>query len=158
MNFDCIFFLPWVWVALRHVLIGGSILLWRYYKMTLNRIKNALFSAMHGMTPEEYELQKARDNLKSVTDNFLDQHPELLKSASSDTPTGKRGEALSPMRDTFSAEQRIKKSLGADSRPVVSHTADHIDPEILAKAKAAAAALAKSDPDRYGNIIKQQGV
>jgi hypothetical protein len=46
--------------------------------------------------------------------------------------------------------------LGADSRPVVSHTADHIDPEMLAKAKAAAAALAKSDPGRYGNIIKQQ--
>ncbi|HHA2286002.1 hypothetical protein [Klebsiella variicola] len=126
--------------------------------MTLNSIKNALFAAMHGMTQEEYELQKARDNLKSVTDNFLDQHPELLKSASSDTPTDKRGEALSPMRDTFGAEQRIKKSLGADSRPAVSHTADHIDPEILAKAKAAAAALAKSDPDRYGNIIKQQGV
>ncbi|KLE41355.1 hypothetical protein YA13_22875 [Klebsiella aerogenes] len=152
--------------------------------MTLNCIKNALFAAMHGMTPEEYELQKAQDNLKSVTDNFLDQHPELLKSASPDTPTDKRGEALSPMRDkalkgeplvhldsvfpafkagesrpdnTFGAEQRIKKSLGADSRPVVSHTADHIDPEMLAKAKAAAAALAKSDPDRYGNIIKQQG-
>lgn len=142
--------------------------------MTLNSIRNALFAAMHGMTPEEYEFQKARDNLKSVTDNFLDKHPEylrmrfaegkpangleLLKSAPADTPTGKRGEALSPMRDTFGAEQRIKKSLGADSRPVVSHTADHIDPEMLAKAKAAAAALAKSDPDRYGNIIKQQGV
>lgn len=142
--------------------------------MTLNSIRNALFAAMHGMTPEEYEFQKARDNLKSVTDNFLDKHPEylrrrfaegkpangleLLKSAPADTPTGKRGEALSPMRDTFGAEQRISKSLGADSRPVVSHTADHIDPEMLAKAKAAAAALAKSDPDRYGNIIKQQGV
>ncbi|HBR2123012.1 TPA: hypothetical protein MC761_002969 [Enterobacter cloacae] len=142
--------------------------------MTLNSIRNALFAAMHGMTPEEYEFQKARDNLKSVTDNFLDKHPEylrrrfaegkpangleLLKSAPADTPTGKRGEALSPMRDTFGAEQRIKKSLGADSRPVVSHTADHIDPEMLTKAKAAAAALAKSDPDRYGNIIKQQGV
>ncbi|MEP8829147.1 hypothetical protein ABKV94_18205 [Enterobacter hormaechei] len=140
----------------------------------MTTIKDRIFAAMHGMTPEEYELQKARDNLKSVTDNFLDQHPEylrrrfaegkpangleLLKSAPADTPTGKRGEALSPMRDTFGAEQRIKKSLGADSRPVVSHTADHIDPEMLAKAKAVAAALAKSDPDRYGNIIKQQGV
>ncbi|EFC4873249.1 hypothetical protein ACU7DT_004526, partial [Escherichia coli] len=121
----------------------------------MTTIKDRIFAAMHGMTPEEYELQKARDNLKSVTDNFLDQHPELLKSAPADTPTGKKGEALSPMRDTFGAEQRIKKSLGADSRPVVSHTADHIDPEMLAKAKAAAAALAKSDPDRYGNIIKQ---
>lgn len=108
--------------------------------MTLNTIKNALFAAMHGKTPAEYELQKARDNLKSVTDDFLDHHPELLKSVPSDTPT-----------------KRIKKSLGADSRPAVSHTADHIDPEMLAKAKAAAAALAKSDPDRYGNIIKQQG-
>ena len=59
--------------------------------MTLNSIKNALFAAMHGMTPEEYELQKARDNLKSVTDNFLDQHPELLKLAPADTPTGVNG-------------------------------------------------------------------
>ena len=64
--------------------------------MTLNSIRNALCAAMHGMTPEEYELQKARDNLKSVTDNFLDQHPELLKSAPAETPTDKRGEALSP--------------------------------------------------------------
>ncbi|QDK17188.1 hypothetical protein ES815_02265 [Leclercia adecarboxylata] len=126
--------------------------------MTLYSIKNALFATMHGMTPEEYELQKARDNLKSVTNDFLTKHPELLKSAPAETPTDKRGEAFSPMRDTFGAEQRIKKFLGAESRPVVSHTADHIDPEMLAKAKAAAAALAKSDPDRYGNIIKQQGV
>ncbi|NJQ21973.1 hypothetical protein HCO69_20420 [Pantoea sp. LS15] len=141
--------------------------------MTLS-IRDRIFAAIHDMSAEQYALEKARDNLKNVTDNFLDQHPEylrrrfaegkpangleLLKSAPADTPTGKRGEALSPMRDTFGAEQRIKKSLGADSRPVVSHTADHIDPEMLAKAKAAAAALAKSDPDRYGNIIKQQGV
>ncbi|CAM7589956.1 hypothetical protein [Citrobacter sedlakii] len=109
--------------------------------MTLNSIKNALFAAMHGMTPEEYALGKARQELANVTARHLEQHPELLKSAGADTPT-----------------KRIKKSLGADSRPVVSHTADHIDPEMLAKAKAAAAALAKSDPDRYGNIIKQQGV
>ncbi|EPC8952126.1 hypothetical protein ACRRY2_001094 [Cronobacter sakazakii] len=126
--------------------------------MTLNSIKNALFATMYGMTPEEYELQKARDNLTSVTSEFLTKNPELLKSAPADTSTGKRGEALSPMRDTSGAKQRISKSLGADSRPVVSHTTDHIDPEMLAKAKAAAAALAKSDPDRYGNIIRQQGV
>lgn len=124
--------------------------------MTLNSIKNALFAAMHGMTPEEYELQKAQDNLKSVTDNFLDQHPELLKSASSDIPTGKRGEALSPMRDTFGAEQRIKKSLGADSRPMVSHTTDHIDPDALERAKAACRKLVADNPDRYGHIIQQQ--
>jgi hypothetical protein len=98
---------------------------------------------MHGMTPEEYELQKARDNLKSVTDDFLAKHPEALKTKT--TPNLKTGKTIIIM-------------LGADSRPVVSHTADHIDPEMLAKAKAAAAALAKSDPDRYGNIIKQQGV
>ncbi|MCM7515590.1 hypothetical protein M8R90_22565 [Enterobacter hormaechei] len=157
MNFEAILsYLPVVWLAYRCA-YDGLILLWRYHKMTLS-IRDRIFAAMHGMTPEEYELQKARDNLKSVTDNFLDQHPELLKSAPAETPTDKRGEALSPMLDTFGAEQRIKKSLGADSRPVVSHTADHIDPDMLAKAKAAAAALAKSDPCRYGNIIKQQGV
>lgn len=110
--------------------------------MTLNSIRNALFAAMYGMTPEEYELQKARDNLKSVTDNFLDQHPEALKTKT--TPNLKTGKT-------------IIKMLGADSRPVVAHTADHIDPEMLAKAKAAAAALAKSDPERYSHIIQQQG-
>lgn len=97
---------------------------------------------MHGMSAEQYALEKARDNLKSVTAQHLEKHPEYLKSSPVDTPT---------------KVKRISKSLGADSRPVVSHTADHIDPEMLAKAKAAAAALAKSDPDRYGNIIKQQG-
>ncbi|ECI1778375.1 TPA: hypothetical protein ACOR9D_000935 [Salmonella enterica] len=111
--------------------------------MTLNSIKNALFAAMHGMTPEEYALEKARQELAKATAQHLEQHPELLKSSPVDTPT---------------KVKRISKSLGADSRPVVSHTTDHIDPEMLAKAKAAAAALAKSDPDRYGNIIKQQGV
>ena len=111
--------------------------------MTLNSIKNALFAAMHGMTPEEYELQKAQDHLKKVTGDFLAKHPEIFKTEVTPKAT---------------INKRIKKSLGADSRPVVSHTADHIDPEMLAKAKAAAAALAKSDPDRYGNIIKQQGV
>lgn len=123
--------------------------------MTLNSIRNALFAAMHGLSVEQYELQKARDNLKSVTAEFLDQHPEYLKSAPADTPTGKRGEALSPMRDTFGAEQRIKKSLGADSRPVVAHTTDHIDPDVLERAKAACRKLVADNPERYGNIINQ---
>ncbi|VAP92514.1 Uncharacterised protein [Klebsiella pneumoniae] len=127
--------------------------------MTLNSIRNALFAAMHGMTSEEYELQKARDNLKSLTDNFLDQHPEYLRGRFAEGKPANGLELLksSPV-DTPTKVKRISKSLGADSRPVVSQTADHIDPEMLAKAKAAAAALAKSDPDRYGNIIKQQGV
>ncbi|MFO3905348.1 hypothetical protein AAHD62_12590 [Enterobacter hormaechei] len=136
--FDYFYYLPVVWLALRHVLIGGLILLWRYYKMTLS-IRDRIFAAMHGMSAEQYALEKARDNLKSVTDNFLDQHPELLKSASSDTPT-----------------KRIKKSLGADSRPVVSHTADHIDPDALERAKAACRKLVADNPDRYGHIIQQQ--
>lgn len=122
----------------------------------MTTIKDRIFAAMHGMTSAEYALEKARQELAKATAQHLEQHPEylrgrfaegkpangleLLKSAGADTPT-----------------RRIKKSLGADSRPVVSHTADHIDPEMLAKAKAAAAALAKADPDRYGNIIKQQG-
>lgn len=110
--------------------------------MILNSIRNALFAAMHGMTLKEYELQKARDNLKSVTDNFLEQHPELLKSASADTPT---------------KIKRISKSLGADSRPVVSHTTDHIDPDVLERAKAACRKLVADNPDRYSHIIQQQG-
>jgi hypothetical protein len=48
--------------------------------MTLS-IRDRIFAAMHGMSAEQYALEKARDNLKNVTDNFLDQHPELLKSA-----------------------------------------------------------------------------
>lgn len=122
----------------------------------MTTIKDRIFAAMHGMTSAEYALEKARQELAKATAQHLEQHPELLKSSPVDTPTKvKRGEALSPMRDTSGAKQRISKSLGADSRPVVSHTTDYIDPEMLAKAKAAAAALAKSDPDRYGNIINQ---
>ncbi|MHA1056330.1 hypothetical protein [Enterobacter mori] len=110
--------------------------------MTLNSIRNALFAAMHGMTPEEYELQKARDNLKSVTDDFLAKHPEALKTKT--TPNLKTGKT-------------IIKMLGADSRPVVSHTADHIDPEVLERAKAACRKLVADNPERYGHIVKQQG-
>lgn len=109
--------------------------------MKLTSIRDRIYAAMHGMTSEQYALEKARENLTNVTADFLDQHPEYLKSTPTDAPT-----------------KRITKSLGADSRPVVAHTTDHIDPEMLAKAKAAAAALAKSDPDRYGNIIKAQEV
>ncbi|HHT8249712.1 TPA: hypothetical protein ACT2TS_000624 [Citrobacter braakii] len=127
--------------------------------MTLDSIKNALFAAMKNMTPEEYELQKARDNLKSVTSEFLRKNPEYLRGRFAEGKPDNGLELLksSPV-DTPTKVKRISKSLGADSRPVVSHTADHIDPDMLAKAKAAAAALAKSDPCRYGNIIKQQGV
>ncbi|WP_193129787.1 hypothetical protein [Enterobacter hormaechei] len=111
--------------------------------MTLNSIKNALFAAMHGMTPEEYNLQKARDNLKSLTDDFLAKHPEIFKTEVTPKAT---------------INKRIKKSLGADSRPVVSHTADHIDPELLERAKAACRKLVADNPERYGHIVKQQGV
>lgn len=110
--------------------------------MNLNSIKNALFAAMHGMTPEEYELQKARDNLKSVTAQHLEKHPEYLKSSPVDTST---------------KVKRISKSLGADSRPVVSHTTDHIDPDVLERAKAACRKLVADNPDRYSHIIQQQG-
>lgn len=111
--------------------------------MTLNSIKNALFAAMHGMTPEEYNLQKARENLKSLTDDFLAKHPEIFKTEVTPKAT---------------INKRIKKSLGADSRPVVSHTADHIDPELLERAKAACRKLVADNPERYGHIVKQQGV
>lgn len=112
--------------------------------MTLNTIKNALFAAMNGMTPEEFTLQKARENLKSVTDDFLDQHPEYLRAKQTTTPAA------------VSKTTNIYKMLGADSRPLVAHTADHIDPEVLARAKKAARDLAVSDPERYGNIIPAQ--
>lgn len=69
--------------------------------MTLNSIRNALFAAMHGLSVEQYELQKARDNLKSVTDDFLDQHPEYLRGRFAE---GKRCKALSQQRDTSGAE------------------------------------------------------
>ncbi|MBJ9234056.1 hypothetical protein GHV37_05270 [Citrobacter koseri] len=125
----------------------------------MTTIKDRIFAAMHGMSAEQYALEKARDNLKSVTDNFLGKHPEYLRGRFAEGKPANGLELLkSASADTPTKTKRITKSLGADSRPVVSHTTDHIDPEMLAKAKAAAAALAKSDPDRYGNIIKQQGV
>lgn len=107
--------------------------------MTLNTIKSALFAAMHGMTPAEYELQKARDNLKSVTDDFLTKHPEALKTKS--TPNLKTGKT-------------IIKMLGAEAGVFKPHD---IDPDALERAKAACRKLVADNPDRYGNIIKQQG-
>lgn len=150
----------------------------------MTTIKDRIFAEMHGMTQDEYALEKARQELANVTARYLDQHPELLKSAPADAPTGKWGEALSPMQDkalkgeplvhldsvfpafkagesrpdnTFGAKQRIKKSLGADNRPVVAHTTDHIDPDGLERAKATCRKLVADNPERYGNITKQYG-
>lgn len=110
----------------------------------MTTIKDRIYAAMHGMTPEEYNLQKARDNLSNVTADFLDQHPEYLRAKQTTTPA------------VVSKTTKIYKMLGADSRPLVAHTADHINPEVLARAKKAARDLAVSDPERYGNIIPAQ--
>lgn len=82
--------------------------------MTLNSIRNALFAAMHGLSVEQYELQKARDNLKSVTDDFLDQHPEYLRGRFAE---GKRCKALSQQRDTSGAEGNPYRVRSAQIRP-----------------------------------------
>lgn len=109
----------------------------------MTTIKDRIFAAMHGMTPGEYELEKARENLTNVTADFLDEHPEYLKSSPVDIPT---------------KVTRISKSLGADSRPVVAHTTDHIDPEVLERAKEACRQLVAANPERYSHVITQQGV
>ncbi len=54
--------------------------------MTLS-IRDRIFAAMHGMSAEQYALEKARDNLKSVTAQHLEKHPEYLKSSPVDTST-----------------------------------------------------------------------
>ncbi|CAH6659903.1 hypothetical protein [Pseudocitrobacter vendiensis] len=112
--------------------------------MTLNTIKNALFAAMHGMTPEEFTLQKARESLTNAAADFLDQHPEYLRAKQTTTPAA------------VSKTTKIYKMLGSDSRPLVAHTADHIDPEVLERAKAACRKLVADNPERYGNIIPAQ--
>ena len=107
-----------------------------------NSIRDRIFAAIRGMSVAEYDLEQARQELAKATTQHLEQHPELLKSASADTPT---------------KIKRISKSLGADSRPVVSHTTDHIDPDVLERAKAACRKLVADNPDRYSHIIQQQG-
>ena len=106
--------------------------------MTLNSIKNALFATIHGMTKEEYDLKKAQNELKEVTDRFLVEHPEYLAAA--------------PQTVSKTA---IIKMLGAGAD--VFKPSD-IDPEALERAKAACRKLVADDPSRYGHIVKQQGV
>lgn len=108
--------------------------------MTLNSIRNALCAAMHGMTPEEYELQKARDNLKTLTDEFLDQHPEYLR--------GRFSEGKPAPVDA--STKRIKKSLGADAGTFTPHI---IDEGALERARVQCREVVASDPDRYSHII-----
>lgn len=110
----------------------------------MTTIKDRIYAAMYGITPEEYNLQKARDNLTNVTADFLDQHPEYLRAKQTTTPAA------------VSKTTKIYKMLGADSRPLVAHTADHIDPEVLERAKAACRKLVADNPERYGNIIPAQ--
>jgi len=125
----------------------------------MTTIKDRIFATLHGMTSAEYALEKARDNLTSVTSEYLARHPEYLRGRFAE---GKPANGLELLKsapvDTPTKVKRISKSLGADSRPVVSHTTDHIDPEVLERAKAACRKLVADNPDRYGNIIKQQGV
>ncbi|HDG9806039.1 TPA: hypothetical protein PGG58_000715 [Raoultella planticola] len=105
--------------------------------MTLKSIRNALCAAMHGMTSEEYELQKARDNLKSVTDNFLDQHPEYLRVrfAEGNPPT----------------ELELLKSAPVNAGTFTPHI---IDEGALERARVKCREVVASDPDRYSHIIE----
>lgn len=125
--------------------------------MNLNSIKNALFATMHGMTPEEYELQKARDNLKSLTDNFLDQHPEYLRGRFAEGKPANGSEYLKTKQTKTAAVSKstnVYKMLGADAG---KFQPQDIDPEALERAKAACRKLVADNPERYGNIINQGG-
>lgn len=109
----------------------------------VNDIRADILAAMHGMTSAEYALEKARDNLTSVTSEYLDRHPELLKTKTTTTPA------------TVSKSTNVYKMLGADTGKFQPHD---IDLDALERAKAACRKLVADNPDRYGNIIKQQGV
>ncbi|ESL54648.1 Uncharacterised protein [Klebsiella pneumoniae] len=105
--------------------------------MTLNSIRNALFAAMHGLSVEQYELQKARDNLKSVTDDFLDQHPEYLRERFAE---GKPA-----------TELELLKSAPVDDGTFTPHI---IDEGTLERARVKCREVVASDPDRYSHIIE----
>ncbi|HHT1699816.1 TPA: hypothetical protein ACTY28_000358 [Citrobacter freundii] len=130
--------------------------------MTLDSIKNALFAAMNGMTPEEYTLQKARENLASVTSGFLRKHPEYLRGRFAEGKPANGLECLkaptdSPVNKTTdkkSNKTKIIKMLGADAGVFKPHD---IDPDALERAKVACRRLVADDPERYGHIIKPQG-
>ncbi|BDA94732.1 hypothetical protein E5AUHO_23210 [Citrobacter freundii] len=131
--------------------------------MTLDSIKNALFAAMHGMTPEEYTLQKARENLASVTSGFLRKNPEYLRGRFGEGKPANGLECLkaptdSPVNKTTdkkSNKTKIIKMLGADAGVFKPHD---IDPDALERAKVACRRLVADDPERYGHIIKPLGV
>jgi len=131
--------------------------------MTLDSIKNALFAAMLGMTPEEHSLQKARENLASVTSGFLTKHPEYLRGRFAEGKPANGLECLkaptdSPVNKTTDKKinkTKIIKMLGADAGVFKPHD---IDPDALERAKVACRRLVADDPERYGHIIKPQGV
>ncbi|HGE7343095.1 hypothetical protein [Citrobacter sp. FDAARGOS_156] len=78
--------------------------------MTLDSIKNALFAAMHGMTPEEYTLQKARENLASVTSGFLRKNPEYLRGRFAEDKPANGLECLKAPTDSPVNKTTDKKS------------------------------------------------
>lgn len=108
----------------------------------MTTIKDRIFAALHGMTSAEYALEKARDNLTSVTSEFLERHPELLQTKTTTTPS------------TVSKSTNVYKMLGADAGMFQPHD---IDPDALERAKAACRKLVADNPERYGHIIQQQG-
>lgn len=131
--------------------------------MTLDSIKNALFAAMHGMTPEEYTLQKARENFESVTSGFLRKNPEYLRGRFAEGKPANgleylkapKGSPVNKTTDKKINKTKIIKMLGADAGVFKPHD---IDPDALERAKVTCRKLVADDPERYGHIIKPQGV
>jgi len=110
---------------------------------TLEKVRNMIWAGMAGVSPEQWQHQQSKDNLKSTVDRFLEQNPHYLDNHSDKKPAD-------IVRDSKQKARRIKKSLGADAGGFQEQI---IDPEQLRLARDKCRQVVEENPEQYTSRI-----
>ncbi|HCB2271362.1 TPA: hypothetical protein MYR17_001870 [Citrobacter koseri] len=142
MNLDYIFYLPVVWLALRHVLNGGFILLWKHNNMNnIEAIRASILEAMIAGTDKPEDLNKsAEDALAEAVQSYL-----TASTATASQPAKKAGKAI---KEKGIALCNQAQGYSANLRPVSLMMKANLD-ELTPEQRAAL--------ERLGYIINQGG-
>lgn len=127
---------------------------------TLEKVRNMIWAGMAGVSPEQWQHQQSKDNLKSTVDRFLEQNPHYLDNYPSDQSSSQPSKhpinqpvsiAKQNVRDSKQKVRWIKKSLGADAGEW--HQEKGIDPEQLRLAREKCRQVVEENPEQYTSRI-----
>jgi len=123
---------------------------------TLEKVRNMIWAGMAGVSPEVWEHEQRKSNLKSTVDRFLEQNPQYLDNYPSSQPSKHPinqpvSIAKQNVRDSKQKVRRIKKSLGADAGEW--HQEKGIDPEQLRLAREKCRQVVEENPEQYTSRI-----